>query len=188
MFLHTSEINLNKMEIILFQATNIIPFPLNNSGHFNKRTWTFWLYRNNNHPSHPPISHALNLYAPVYILLSKKALPVDFTLRPSISKSISKFWTIIILKLIFTKDIHQTLDLIPTARPVQIIGRAAQGVVKVAVEGSSSLFITKWYTRFCEIQNMAPSMLSQSPLEGLHFQVFVQKIQSSWLKRGMSQT
>lgn len=32
MFLHTSEINLNKMEIILFQATNIIPFPLNNSG------------------------------------------------------------------------------------------------------------------------------------------------------------
>lgn len=44
---------------------------------------------------------------------------------------------------IFTKNIHQTLDLIPTARPVQIIGLAAQGVVKVAVEGTYSLFIPK---------------------------------------------
>lgn len=79
----------------------------------------------------------------------------------------------IILIPIFTKNIHQTLDLIPTARPVQIIGLVAQGVDKVAVEGTYSLFIPKSYIRFCEIQNMTPSMLSQSPLEGLHFQVFV---------------
>lgn len=74
----------------------------------------------------------------------------------------------IILIPIFTKNIHQTLDLIPTARPVQIIGLVAQGVVKVAVEGTYLLFIPKSY-----IRNMTPSMLSQSPLEGLHFQVFV---------------
>jgi len=49
----------------------------------------------------------------------------------------------IILIPIFTKNIHQTLDLIPTARPVQIIGLVAQGVVKVAVEGTYSLFIPK---------------------------------------------
>lgn len=46
----------------------------------------------------------------------------------------------IILIPIFTKNIHQTLDLIPTARPVQIIGLVAQGVFKVAVEGTHYLY------------------------------------------------
>lgn len=71
------------MEIILFQATNIIPLGISTREleHFGCIGIT--------PPSLPP--RALNLYVPVYILFSKKALPVDFTLRPSFGKSISKF-------------------------------------------------------------------------------------------------
>ena len=71
------------MEIILFQATNIIRLGIS-----TRELEHFGCIRITPTPLPP---HALNLYVPVYILFSKKALPVDFTLRPSFGKSISKF-------------------------------------------------------------------------------------------------